>query len=104
MEPLYEIPNELKRLRASIDNCDAALVHILAERFRCTDAVSFLKADHHMPASDFKREKEQIVRWRCLAEESGLNPDLAEAFLKLLIQYATRHHEEVAAQAVIRNS
>ena len=29
-------PDELLRLRASIDNIDAALIHLLAERFKCT--------------------------------------------------------------------
>jgi len=33
------IPAELERLRASIDNIDAALVHMLAERFKCTREV-----------------------------------------------------------------
>ena len=30
--------SELLRLRDSIDNIDAALVHLLAERFKCTQA------------------------------------------------------------------
>ena len=41
---MREIPPELARLRASIDNLDAALVHLLAERFRCTQQVGVLKA------------------------------------------------------------
>ena len=37
---------QLLQYRQSIDNLDAALVHILAERFRCTKAVGHLKAEH----------------------------------------------------------
>ena len=35
--------SELKALRASIDNIDAALVHMLAERFKCTQKVGVLR-------------------------------------------------------------
>jgi chorismate mutase len=38
------IPEELISLRMSIDNIDAALVYLLAERFKCTRMVGKLKA------------------------------------------------------------
>ena len=40
------IPAELAEARATIDNIDAALVHILAERFRCTQRVGHIKAEY----------------------------------------------------------
>lgn len=40
---------ELNRLRESIDNIDAAVVHMLAERFKCTQQVGHLKAAHQLP-------------------------------------------------------
>ncbi|MCU1537996.1 MAG: chorismate mutase, partial [Humibacillus sp.] len=40
-------PTQLVRLRSSIDNIDAALVHLLAERFKCTQQVGVLKAAMH---------------------------------------------------------
>ena len=64
---------ELLRLRASIDNIDAALIFLLAERFRATQQVGHLKADHEMPASDPKREEQQVARLRALAEEAHLD-------------------------------
>ncbi|MEI5617091.1 chorismate mutase, partial [Streptomyces brasiliscabiei] len=51
----------LRRLRGSIDNIDAALIHMLAERFRATQQVGVLKARHGMPASDPAREEQQIA-------------------------------------------
>jgi len=52
-----ETPQEqLLRLRASIDNIDAALIYMLAERFRCTQQVGELKATNAMPPSDPARE------------------------------------------------
>ena len=74
--------DKLLAMRASIDNFDAALIHILAERFRKTKEVGTLKAKHDLPPSDPAREKEQIARLRELAESSDLDPDFAEKFLE----------------------
>lgn len=83
----------LMELRRSIDNFDAALIHILAERFRCTQAVGRLKAEFDMPPADPEREKRQVARLRQLAEESDLDSDFAEAFLNFIIKEVIRHHE-----------
>lgn len=53
---------ELARLRDSIDNIDAAVVHMLAERFKCTQQVGHLKAAHQLPPADPSREAQQIAR------------------------------------------
>ena len=58
---------DLDRLRASIDNLDAALVHLLAERFKCTQQVGALKAAHGLPPADPDREARQISRLKMLA-------------------------------------
>jgi chorismate mutase len=86
---------ELARLRASIDNFDAALIHILAERFRCTQAVGELKAAHNLPPADKTREAQQIERLRRLAKESDLDPDFAEKFLAFIVTEVIRHHEKL---------
>lgn len=85
---------QLLDYRASIDNFDAALVHILAERFRVTKAVGALKAQHEFPPSDPKREGEQIERLRRLAERSNLDPDFAEKFLEFIIKEVIQHHKQ----------
>jgi len=91
-----DIPPELARLRASIDNLDAALVHLLAERFRCTQQVGVLKARLHLPPSDPDREVAQMARLRSLAEESGLDPVFAEKFLAFIIAEVIRGHGDIA--------
>lgn len=87
----------LRDLRASIDNIDAAVIYMLAERFRCTEAVSRLKAEHALPAADPVREQEQIARLRALSLDAKLNPDFAVKFLNFIIREVIRHHEAVAA-------
>jgi len=89
----------LASLRGSIDNLDAAVVHLLAERFKCTQKVGALKAAHGMPASDPEREARQIERLHRLAVESDLDPVFAERFLNFVIEEVIRHHRALAAQA-----
>lgn len=86
---------ELQRLRASIDNIDAALVHLLAERFKCTQRVGEFKATHGLPPADPTREAEQIKRLRQLAAQAKLDPDFAEKFLAFIVQEVIRHHEAI---------
>ncbi|GAA3942864.1 chorismate mutase [Pseudoclavibacter caeni] len=93
-----EIPERLLQLRESIDNFDAALVHILAERFKCTKEVGELKAQLGLPASDKAREREQIARLKALAVESNLDPEFAEKFLSFIIAEVIHHHIAAASQ------
>ena len=87
----------LEALRASIDNIDTALIHMLAERFRCTQEVGRLKAEHEMPASDPEREARQIARLRALAEDAHLDPEFAEKWFNFVVAEVIRHHTAAAA-------
>jgi chorismate mutase len=87
---------ELLRLRDSIDNIDAALIHLLAERFKCTQAVGVYKAQHQLPPADPSREAAQIARLRELAAKAKLDPDFAEKFLGFIVKEVIRHHEAIA--------
>ncbi|MEN0130005.1 MAG: chorismate mutase [Brevundimonas sp.] len=90
------IPADLARLRGSIDNIDAALVYLLAERFKATQQVGHLKAAQGLPASDPGREAEQVARLRDLAHQAELDPVFAEKFLAFIVSEVIRHHEEIA--------
>lgn len=93
----------LLELRRSIDNFDAALIHVLAERFRCTQAVGRLKAEFDLPPADPDREAQQVARLRRLAEEADLDSDFAEAFLNFIIKEVIRHHEAFRDGAVSKS-
>jgi len=86
----------LASYRKSIDNIDAALVHLLAERFKVTQAVGRYKAVSGLPAADPGREERQIARLRRLAEEAELDPEFSEKFLRFIIDEVIRHHQGMA--------
>ncbi len=85
----------LSGYRQSIDNIDAALVFMLAERFKITQAVGRYKAEHGLPPADPAREAAQIDRLRLLARNADLDPDFSEKFLRFIIDEVIRHHERV---------
>ena len=85
----------LKDHRESIDRLDAILVYTLAERFKRTQAVGRLKAEHDLPPSDPARESRQMQRLEQLSKEADLDPDLARKFLTFIISEVIRHHEKL---------
>jgi chorismate mutase len=85
----------LNRYRESIDNIDAALVFMLAERFKITQAVGEYKAMSGLPPADASREKAQVERLRRLAREANLDPEFSEKFLRFIIDEVIRHHERI---------
>ena len=97
-KPADETPAELAELRHSIDNIDAAVLHLLAERFKCTRKVGTLKARLNLPPADPLREAQQIARLRSLAVTADLDPEFAEKFLNFLVTEVIRHHEIIRSE------
>lgn len=85
----------LSDYRKSIDNIDAALIYLLAERFKITQKVGIHKKTHALPPADPEREAEQIARLRSLAQQANLEPEFAEKFLNFIVQEVIRNHEKI---------
>ena len=98
---MADATSELASLRLSIDNIDAALIHMLAERFKYTQQVGRLKAANEMPASDPERERVQIAHLRELAVQAQLDPAFAEKFLNFIVAEVIHHHEQIAQTGTI---
>ena len=82
----------LKEHRESIDRLDAILIYTLGERFKHTQAVGKLKAEHNLPPADPNREKDQITRLNSLARSADLDREFAEKFLKFIIKEVIQNH------------
>lgn len=80
--------------RDSIDRLDAILVYTLGERFKHTQAVGKLKAEHDLPPSDPNREAQQIARLEQLAQDADLDPEFAKSFLQFIIREVIQHHRK----------
>jgi chorismate mutase len=84
----------LKEHRKSIDRLDSILVYTLAERFKQTQAVGLLKAEHSLSPSDPEREAKQIERLEDLAKQADLDPVFAKEFLNFIIAEVINHHKK----------
>ncbi|MBT8455524.1 MAG: chorismate mutase [Rhodobacteraceae bacterium] len=93
-DPVTRAAEILAEHRKSIDRLDAILVYTLGERFKHTQAVGKLKAEHALPPSDPSREAQQIARLEDLAKRADLDPEFAKKFLAFIIQEVIQHHEE----------
>jgi chorismate mutase len=93
-DPVARAAQLLKGHRESIDRLDAILVYTLGERFKHTQAVGRLKAEHDLPPSDPAREAAQIARLEDLAKQADLDPEFAKAFLNFIIDEVIRHHKK----------
>ncbi|MDA3032806.1 MAG: chorismate mutase [Actinomycetota bacterium] len=87
---------QLAEYRSSIDNIDAALVHLLAERFKVTKAVGRYKAAAELPPADPVREEIQIARLRLMAKAAGLDLAFTEKFLRFIVAEVIHHHQRIA--------
>ena len=83
----------IQDMRDAVDDIDAALIHLLAERFLCTRTIGALKARHRLPPVDPARERQQVTRLRALAEAAGLDPDFAEDILKFITREVVQQHK-----------
>ena len=94
------IDETLAGYRSTIDDIDARLILLLAERFKVTKQVGVYKASVGLPVADPEREEQQIARLGALAESANLDPSFSEHFLRLIIDEVIRHHRRARDEAL----
>jgi chorismate mutase len=80
---------DLSELRAGIDDVDATLVSLLAQRARLVQGVVRYKRANHMRVVDRAREERMLVRIADLATAEGLDPRVAQQVLRTIIDSFT---------------
>jgi chorismate mutase len=83
---------ELTALRLKIDEIDEELVKLLASRFRVTEKVGKLKAQNSLQPTDPVREANQVARYRNLALENSINPEVVVAVFRAVIDEVVKNH------------
>lgn len=78
---------DMATLRAHIDALDARLIALLAERSGLIDRAAQIKARQGLPARIDARVEEVASLARIRAAEAGLDPDLAEAMWRLMMEH-----------------
>jgi chorismate mutase len=92
-DTLIDMTNtELQALRNEIDDIDADVVKLLATRFRITSEVGRIKAQASMEPVDSIREAAQIAKYRELALENNINPEVVVDIFRIIIDEVVRNH------------
>ena len=92
-EPSPKVSSALSHLRDEIDALDSELVALLAKRQRCVERVIEVKRAQKLPARVPERIEEVLARVRGLAEAEKLEPDLAVALWREMIEQFIAYEE-----------
>ncbi len=90
----------LTELRERLSAVDRELMELVATRERIVTAIGVHKIETGVPTRDFEREREVLRNARGQAGSLGLDPELAEDIMRLLIRSSLTRQEQtrVAAQ------
>ena len=90
----------LDQLRQRLNQIDRELIRLAKERQDIVGQVGAHKIAHGVPTRDYERERDVLKGARDLADSIGLEPDLAESIMQLLIHSSLTHQEETRVAAV----
>ena len=92
---------DLEELRSKLSAVDRQLVELIAERQQIVAEIGRSKRTTGTGTRDYKREKDVLDMGRAQAEELGVDPDLVENLLQLLIRTSLQSQERdrVVAEA-----
>ncbi|MBT8107007.1 MAG: prephenate dehydrogenase/arogenate dehydrogenase family protein [Gammaproteobacteria bacterium] len=91
---------KLEELRSSLSAIDRRLVELIAERQTIVADIGRSKRTAGAGTRDYKREKDVLDMGRAQAEELGIDPDIIESLLSLLIRTSleSQERDRVAAE------
>jgi chorismate mutase/prephenate dehydrogenase len=89
----------LQNLRDRLTAIDTALVELIAQRQQIVAEVGAHKINTGTPTRDYARERDVLEGARRTAAERGLDPDLAEDILRLLIRSSLTKQEQTRVAA-----
>lgn len=84
---------DLKALREKLSQTDDLILEMVAKRQALVREIGETKQQAHQPTRDYDREKEVLTRSARRASELGLEPDLANDLLRLLIRTSLTRQE-----------
>ena len=88
----------LESLRDEIDSVDRRMIDLLSERLEIVDKILDYKEEQGMEIRDKSREQDIIEKLRTMAKEKGLDPELAEDIMRLIISRSAGFEEEEAGK------
>jgi chorismate mutase/prephenate dehydrogenase len=90
----------LEELRKRLSEVDRELIRLVAARQKVVAEIGTHKIQNSVPTRDYEREREVLKGARDQAAALGLEPDLAEQIMEVLIRASLLHQEQtrVAAQ------
>ncbi len=88
-------PPQLLVLRDRIDEIDAQLLDLVAERFKVTYEIGVIKKNQRLDPVDPAREQAKLDQIRRLAGERDVDPALACDILRLLMNAAAVNHRRL---------
>lgn len=92
--PSTGIDMALEQLRERLTRLDRELIALVADRQRIVAEIGAHKLQNAVPTRDYEREREVLKGAREQAAEIGLEPDLVESIMRLLIRSSLTQQEQ----------
>ena len=90
---------DLKALRQRLDEIDAQLIELIAERQDKSREIARVKRATGKATRDYQREREVIVGAREAASRAGVSPQVAESLMRMLIRSSLTTQEQASVVA-----
>ncbi len=89
----------LDELRQRLNEIDAQLINLIAERQQHSQEIASVKRASGSPTRDYARERDVILAARTLAEKRGVSPVVAETLMRMLIRSSLTTQEQASVAA-----